>query len=146
MKFEGPTRSTHSLSNFWNPTSPQTSDLPSCRTSSSSSSPSLPPYRQHLCSLNSPSLSSPLPSTSLKPCRNSLKTIHLVLIYAICSRTLQGELMSPQTHSQSYRSHCIVRDKSVFVCCLIPPFTFLSSSYPTFKRLSTSILHSVQPQ
>lgn len=33
MKFEVPTRSTRSLSNFWNPTNPQISDLPPCRTS-----------------------------------------------------------------------------------------------------------------
>jgi len=54
MKFEAPTRSTCSLSNFWNPTNPQTSDPLPCRTSPCST----PLYRRPLSSLNSPLLSS----------------------------------------------------------------------------------------
>lgn len=165
MKFEAPTRSTRSLSNFWNPTNPQISDLPPCRTSP------LPPT-DHTYTVWTHLLRPPPPPTSLKPRSNSLKSIPSVL-----SPSSKAEHCYNETHAltewgadeksqtHTYITCCIVREirryrfvlpysqftfpflhiLCVAVVLFLKAFNFFSTK-KNFPSSSSSILRGIQPQ
>lgn len=130
MKFEVPTRSTRSQSNFWNPTNPQISDLPPCRTST------LPPT-DHTFAVWTHLLWDPTPPTSLKPRSNSLKLIHRVLCpsskvehcYSKTRPYWRGADEITNTHTHTYITCYVVREIRWY------RFVLLSS------RLTFSVLH-----